>query len=143
MAFDWKAEKQWHKWSLAGGLQYNLTKSTVETTSDGDLEKVGKQLIYVPLHTGKVNLEVEFSNWTLVYFHNLTAKRFSDPLNNTEVDGFQTGDVNLTWARPIGAKQQTIQIGLEVRNVWNATYEVVAYYPMPSRAIYVQAGFLF
>lgn len=141
-ALDWTIEKSWNKWQVKTGWQYNFTKSTVEKTSDGNTEKLGKQLIYVPAHTGKLHLAISVQQWSFTYFHNLTGIRYADPLNQSEVDGFTTGDVTLGYRFRVG-RENTLDVTLNVNNLWNTQYEVVAFYPMPGRAFRLQAGCCF
>jgi vitamin B12 transporter len=143
LAIDWSAEKRWDKWQLETGWQYNYTKSTVEKTSDGNREKLGKQLIYVPAHTGRIHLQLKYGRFGFSYFQNLTGQRYTDPLNQQEADAFTTGDFSLTYSHILGKQKDSLHLTISINNIWNAEYEVVAFYPMPPRAFRIQAGYRF
>ncbi len=120
---------------LAGGTarisgRYNYILSTNSEVS-GNQESLGKQLIYQPAHSGSLGISYELKNFSGQYNHQWVGKVFTTTDNQHELSGYSTGDLGVS--RFFEFNKWDFSLSGTVFNIWNADYEVVAFYPMPGR----------
>ncbi len=96
----------------------------------------GKQLIYVPEHSGGFNWMVAWKNLTMRYSHRYTGRQYINPDNTSELDPFQVADLQMEMKVQI--KQHLIAFHFDINNLWNEQYQVIAWRAMPG--IWYQAG---
>lgn len=116
-------------------LQMNLVVGYTSATNyhDKQSDAYGKQLVYIPKHSGNINLRLGYKNYYMRYQHNSFSDRFTTTTN----------DVNARdWLYPyfmnnaaVGAKYKIKNIVVDceilVNNILNETYHSVLYRPMP------------
>lgn len=107
---------------------YRYTQTTNETENDANK---GKQLIYVPLHSLDVALELQYQKWYLHFNTVMNDKRFSTTDNSSFVPRYTVGNIML--GKSFSYKKWEFEPTLEIRNIWNEEYHVVANRPMPFR----------
>lgn len=106
-------------------LRYSLQQA-LDHSTPGALTW-GNQLPYIPQHSGSVDLELGWQAWTLAWNTSLCGERWSRSANTADyhIAPFSLSDVALSWQR------SQYRVGLQVRNVFGMSYEVVQGYPMP------------
>lgn len=122
--------------ALVSRLAYAYTSSVRQETASGQSALEGKQLIYVPYHTVSFNLSAAFKTWNLSYDQNYTGIRYTTADNQSSLDDFTIADLCLSKMTSLKGGNLTVYIKL--LNIWDASYQVVAWRPMPGR--WIMAG---
>lgn len=113
---------------LSIGLQYSFSKSTVEQ-SEANINEVGKQLIYTPLHKANGDFTLQWKNLSLNSFHQWTGKVYTTNTNSEiyALDAFLLHDAGLSW------EINSWQLSGRVKNIFDKEYTVYSGYAMPGR----------
>jgi outer membrane cobalamin receptor len=115
--------------TLNAGYSYNNTFKNSEDFP-GD-PSYGKQLIYIPLHDFKFGAESAYKNTGINMFGYYTAKRYSDSENKNMMENIFTLDGNIFYK--LNLFRISAVLRMEVNNITNSNYQVIAGYPMPLR----------
>lgn len=123
-----KGEGKW-RWSLLGSHAWTRSEN-LGSGHAGD-HSAGKQLIYVPLHSGLLRFRIERGHWTATASQQFTGSRFTTRDNSQELPGFSLGSFRLsrTWTWR-GAR---IECYAAIANAWNVSYQSLPWRPMPGR----------
>jgi len=100
-------------------------------------ESYGKQLVYIPLHSGNLMANVIFGKWFVTYQYNTFSKRYTTSSNDlTQRTSFYPYFMNdMAIGRNFQAKKVSCSTELKVYNLFNETYHSVLNRPMPGRNI--------
>lgn len=122
-------------------LFYTYIRSTITETSSSLEASINKQLLYVPVHT--INCTVHFRWKTILfsYSQNYTGKRFTTSDNIASLPGYSIGNMVLKY--DLKLNKIGIGFGFRINNVWNSTYQILAYRPMPGRNFNISLTFKF
>lgn len=136
---EWSA--QWQKDKTAAGISggYSFTRSTVQEKSLENDASDHKQLIYVPLHTFFIHMNLQYRGFLLSYNHRFNGMVFTTGDNLESLPGFQIGEFNL--ARSFFFGKSKLRLQAAVKNVWDEEYQVVENYPNPGRSFAISAGY--
>lgn len=134
-------KRNFGKMRLTAAARHQFTRATNVRVYAPNDPSLGRQLVYVPIHSGSFSLKMERGKMGAVYQHNLTGKRFSQPDNGATVSGFSVGNLS-AWCR-IALKTNELSLNASVENLWNAPYQIIAFRPMPGRAWRLGARFSF
>jgi iron complex outermembrane receptor protein len=123
-------------WLFSLKVNYALTRSTNEgetVSSDGSR---GKQLIYIPVHTGNLYINISRNGYYLNWSTNFTGKRYTQPgdvESSFEVilNPYCLQDLYLGKSWKVGRSQVGLQ--LVIYNLFNVSYQAVLARPMPMR----------
>ena len=115
--------------TLAARLNYTYQRA--QDFTDPSSEFYGGQIPYIPWHSGSAALNAVWRRWELSYSFIYTGERYSSSANipyNYQLPWY-TSDLSLarSWRLGRGGLKTT----LEVNNLLDQQYEVVACYPMP------------
>lgn len=114
---------------LVGRLNYTYQRA--QDFTDPGSEFYGGQIPYIPWHSGSAVVNAAWRRWELSYSFIYTGERYSSSANipYNYQQPWYTSDLSLgrSWAVWRGELRAT----LEVNNLLNQQYEVVACYPMP------------
>lgn len=115
--------------TLNAGYSYNNTfKNSEDFPGDPSF---GKQLIYIPFHDFKFGAESAYKNAGINIFGYYAAKRYSDSENNDMMENIFTLDGNIFYK--LNLFRISALLRMEVNNITNSSYQVIAGYPMPLR----------
>jgi iron complex outermembrane receptor protein len=115
--------------------QFYWTRTTNQKPiSIGD-GSVGKQLIYVPEFTASVLAHVLHKKSSAQLVWNYTGKRFTSTDNSSWMPAYQLLDLRLS--RKVVHQKYQGTYGVMINNVLNTDYQVIAWYPMPGRAVQI------
>ncbi|MCI0473654.1 MAG: TonB-dependent receptor, partial [Ignavibacteria bacterium] len=115
--------------TLNAGYSYNNTfKNSEDFLGD---PSYGKQLIYIPFHDFKFGAESAYKNAGINLFGYYTAKRYSDSENKNMMENIFTLDGNIFYK--LNLFRISAVLRMEVNNITNSGYQVIAGYPMPLR----------
>ncbi len=122
------------KFSIIGAYSYTSSKNYGDPLVWGD-ESYGKQLVYVPLHSGNLLARVMFRGFYFSFQHNSYSERFTTSTNNiTQRDWlypYFMNDVIFGWHTTFD--KMNFSTEFKVYNLFNETYHSVLYRPMPGR----------
>ena len=124
----YKLKRDLGKCTLAskGFYQYTHSKNTSESSEGFEIES---KSWYIPKHRFNLSAELFFKNLFLGYTHNFTGKRNYDELH--QLEAYHLGTFSTGYAFKINSNSLDVQF--KVNNLWNADYQVVAWYAMPPR----------
>ncbi len=122
-------------WSLGRDFtlvgRVNYTYQRAQDFTDPTSEFYGGQIPYIPWHSGSAVVNATWRSWELNYSFIYTGERYSSQANipYNYQQPWYTSDLSLSksWHLRPGDLKAT----LEVNNLLNQQYEVVACYPMP------------
>ncbi len=125
-----------------GRLGYSLSGTYAYTSSvnygDRDIwgeEAYGKQLVYIPLHSGNFMIKLMYRHYTLGWQHNSYSERYTTSSNDVSRRDrlYPYFMNNVTLGRELELKNISLSAELKVHNIFNETYHSVLYRPMPGR----------
>lgn len=124
LEFNYKSEIiYWNqRWTPQFGYAY--TKAI-------DLVK-NKQLIYVPKHKATVSLGYNLKDWTLQYQFMYNGEVFTTTDNSQKLEGYDVSTIRMNY-RWNCSKTLYTDIQFSVNNIFNESYQNVAFRPMPNR----------
>lgn len=132
------------KWNfkIAGSYAYTSSKNYGDPSVWGD-ESYGKQLVYVPLHSGNVLVNIEYKGFYITYQHNSYSERFTTSSNDvTRRDWLYPYFMNdLFFGKEFNFNKITVSAEFKIYNLFNETYHSVLYRPMPKRNYMLQLLF--
>ena len=112
----------------------NYSFQRVENRNNPDAYTYGYQVAYMPKHMGSLTLSYE-NPWVNLSLHG-TAVSSRWPNNEhyegTMIDGYK--DFGVTLWRQFRWGRHVLEGRLDVKNVFDEQYEIVARYPMPGRS---------
>jgi len=117
-------------------LRFNASYNYTRTTNEANNQLMNKQLIYVPLHQYNWGITTKYKIFELKYNESFTGKRYTSENNQQYVDDFSVGNIHL--GMNFNAKMFTGKLAFSVNNIWNKSYQVMAWYPMPLRNYNIQ-----
>lgn len=104
----------------------------------GDASR-GKQLPYVPLHSGNLNLGIDYRIFFMSYQYNAYSERHTTSSNDPGKLGWLYPYFMNDLAAGVKLPLKALQLSLEVKvhNLFNESYHSVLYRPMPGRNYHV------
>lgn len=115
---------------------YSYVLSTNEKLN-GNTEALHRQLVYVPRQNASFRLFVKVKNFTCSYAHQYTGLRFITVDNYDYLNPFQLASLHLEFTSKVN--RFPLYFFIDIKNVWNQSYQVMAWRPMPGR--YAETGF--
>ena len=123
-----EARMGWHK--LLGDHQVSLN-ATYAYTKTND-ENLDKELIYIPRHKTTASVGYGIKRFSAYYQFLQNGSIFTSADNRYELEGYTVSNAGLNYS--IG-KKENFRLGVEVRNLWNSSYQSLPSRPMPGRSI--------
>ena len=120
-----------NKGKLHINTSYNYVRSVNKSSLITNDNSVGKQLIYVPLHSFNIVAKLEIKKWLFGYNQTITGKVFIDATNITYMPYYAPAEVNISYSF-VKNKKSAI-IGFKVANLYDEHYQIMANRPMPGR----------
>ncbi len=120
---------------------YNLTNAIKKSRESEDDQTYNKRLIYIPQEVANISASVHYRFLTLNLFYEIVGFRYFTETNDPKyiLPTYQKMDVNLFVKVLI--ERMTMTAKLEVDNVFNADYQIIASYPTPLRNFRFSLGF--
>ncbi|HER09930.1 MAG TPA: TonB-dependent receptor [Bacteroides sp.] len=103
-------------------------------------ESYGKQLVYVPLHSGNVMVNLSYRGFFITYQHNSYSERFTTSSNDiTRRDWLYPYFMNdFTAGKEFRIGKVLLSAEMKIYNLLNETYHSILYRPMPGRNYLLQ-----
>jgi outer membrane cobalamin receptor len=115
---------------LSGNYSYTRAATTSSNTPND--ASLGKQLAYIPLHQGNgslvMNYRMLYSSWNVI----MTGKRYLTSDNSSSLPGYILN--NLSAGLRLNLKANTFDLNFEIDNLFDITYQTIAYFPLPGRS---------
>lgn len=140
---------------LSTGLEYGITISAghgdfgyrvngsyayTRTINYGDKavwgeRSYGKQLVYIPLHSGNLLIHLSFRNYFLSWQYNAYSERFTTSSNDlTRRSRLPPYFINhLSAGRSFSVGKFNLSAEMRIYNLFNESYQTILYRPMPGR----------
>jgi iron complex outermembrane receptor protein len=113
---------------LAMTNNYAFCKSTYEKANSEYDKKIGKQLIYVPMHNLNSTLSLERWKFFLSYNFCFVSDRFTGKDNLSIMPAYCLS--NILFGKNISMKDFLLSLQIEINNVFNLDYQSIANRPM-------------
>ncbi|MEM1135470.1 MAG: TonB-dependent receptor plug domain-containing protein [Bacteroidota bacterium] len=126
-----EAKKKWDKTQLSFIARYHFTRSTNEKQKSENDRSLGKQLIYTPEHTANFNIALSRGKFEIGWQQQYTGKRYTASDHVTSLSAFTTGNFSASIRH--NTKLGEIHLSSTIFNLFNETYQVMAWRPMPER----------
>ncbi len=95
----------------------------------------GKQLVYVPVHSGNMLVSLAYKKYAFSWQHNSYSERFTTSSNDVSqrdrLYPYHMNDVSLE--RNFDTQKVGLSAGIKVYNLFNEKYRTVLHRPMPGR----------
>ena len=128
-----------HRLQVAG----NYTYQRVANRNNPASPNYGRQIAYMPEHTGSLSLTWE-NPWVNLSLHGVgMSSRWpnNDHYEGTMIDGYI--DCGVTLWRQFCWGRHKLEGQLDLKNVFDKQYEIVARYPMPGRSFQFSINYKF
>lgn len=122
-----------HKhWKFITGIQYAWSRSEItQTFNSSENVTLGKQLIYIPEHMLSTSLSVSWKTFLVHLTNSYTGERYTASDNSSKLESFNLA--NLSLEKSFNNTFMPVSIYIKVMNLFDTTYQVLAYRPMPGR----------
>ncbi len=110
----------------------------LQYTSDESLISQGiahAQLIYTPFFKSNHCIKWTSNKWSIYYQEHLESKRYTSTDHNNFLNAYSVGNLGLVYAHQID--DWSYSASIELKNIWNSNYFLVADKPMPLRYLNV------
>ncbi len=122
--------ERWYGFEIGAGFSYSYQKAL--DVSDPGTPQYKNQLPYVPVHSGSINVSVNYNKCSFAYNILSSSYRYRLGEQGPEnvVQGWAMHDINVNYT--FSSKTfWTCKLIAEANNIFNTQYEVIKYYPMP------------
>lgn len=117
------------KFSLSALTNYVV--STNQQTKLNEDASLNKQLIYVPMYSGHVKLNIEYKKLNIAYKHSYTGYRYTSSDNTEYLNPYTLGNFYVSYK--ISYKQWKSNAFFQINNAWNTEYQIMLNRAMPLR----------
>jgi len=124
---------KWNSFKVQLKSMYNYTRSINLNDDNPDIYK--KQLRYTPFHTLKNSLSGTWEGYSMGTYINHTGLRYATADHAMKLSPYTTVDVFVK--KHFEPELFDAQIKFTVQNLLDKQYQVIASYPMPGRAYYI------
>jgi vitamin B12 transporter len=110
---------------------YSYTRATAAGTNIRNNTLSGKQLMYIPENQANASLRFSYRNYYSCWIANMTGRRYITVENSKYLPGYFLND--LTTGVKLNLKGNMLDLNVKIDNLFNVTYQTIAYYPQPGR----------
>jgi iron complex outermembrane receptor protein len=118
---------------------YSYTRAT--EINRGASEIIGKQLIYVPENQANGSLHIAYKNFYTTWVTNINGRVYTTADNSDFLKGYTIN--NFTNGIKFCIKENVIDLRLKIENIFDVSYQTIAYYPQPGRSYFLMLSFRF
>ena len=120
-------------------VRLNAGYSLTRAANEGLSESAGKQLVYIPQNQINALLRLGWRQFHSAVTTNYTGRRFLTADNSQYLPHYSVSDLNI--GLKLNARNTFYDIGFIIENIFNASYQNIAYYPMPGRSYLISVVF--
>ena len=92
-------------------------------------DETGKQLMYTPKQVAKILVNYTYKKWFFDFNERYVGKVFTTTTNTQNLEAYWLSSINLKRK----LFNQKLGLGIQIDNLFNKNYQVVATRPMPNR----------
>lgn len=143
--FELISDIQWtlsKNWKLRNMMNYTFQRSLDRTNVNS--ATYGHQIAYIPFHTANADLSVEFRSSGLRFSNYFVSYRYAlnENISINEVNGFIISDISV-YHRFKLPRKNVINLQLNIKNLWDSSYEYIRSYVMPGRNFLISLSYAF
>jgi vitamin B12 transporter len=120
---------------------YAFTQASVARGGADNHDLPGHQLVYIPENQINSLLRLNWQHFYSAFNSIYTGKRFLTADNSQYLPQYSVSD--LTLGTKMNAGNISLELGFIIENLFNASYQNIAYYPMPGRSFLLSIVFQF
>jgi outer membrane cobalamin receptor len=109
--------------------------------NNGSTETSGKQLIYIPENQANCSLHLAYKNIYAIWVANFTGRTYTTPDNSGFLNAYSIN--SFTSGMKFIIKENVIDLRFKIENIFDTTYQTIAYYPQPGRTYFFILSFHF
>ena len=117
------------------GIHYHYIRTTNEEINTPDQSSLHKQLIYTPTVKGVSSVGIEYKKFRLVCTYNYVDYRYTTSSNSQYLDPYQT--IGIDFSKTLQFSNLLLKTYVQVNNLTNESYQIIAYYPIPRKSFQV------
>ncbi len=130
-----------NKFSAKLNAGYTFTKSITKTSPLSDAGSIGKQLIYIPVNQANGSIRFSIGNLYYSWVTVFSGKRFTAADNSHALPYYIINNAVIGFRLPMN--NNSIDVNLNINNLFGYNYQSVLNYPMPGQSYMVKALFQF
>jgi len=111
---------------------YSHTKATPERSEEASGYSGDRQLIYIPENQFSSIVRIDWKSLYTSFGANCISRRYLTADNSSYLPGYAVSDLSLGGR--INSKKTTYELSIIVDNLFNVSYQNIAWYPMPGRS---------
>ena len=115
--------------TIHAGVNTAYVLATTQSSYIAGDGSIGKQIPYTPRYIGQANAGFTIRHWYLNYNHSFTGYRFTTTDESQYLSDYNTANLQLMYQSSFHAHKYAIR--LQYNNIFNLSYQVVAFRPMP------------
>jgi len=116
--------------------EYSFTRARNGNPGAADDLSAGKQLVYVPENQVNSSFRVGVGKIYSTVTLNYVGKRFTEIDNSKYLPWYLINNFNTGIRLPF--KNSLVDINFNIDNLFNTTFQSIAYYPMPGRSYFIK-----
>jgi len=120
-------------------LGYSFTRAVSLDT--GAEAKTGNQLMYIPLNQAYGSLYGGYKNFYYIWMTSFTGRRYITMDNSHYLPGYSVS--NIICGTKITFRENSFDMNFKIENIFNSSYQAIAYYPQPGRSYHVSLLYQF
>jgi iron complex outermembrane receptor protein len=113
-------------------LGYTYTDARTTGSDIPNDESTGKQLIYVPGNQATASFRFSYLDFYALWISGYTGRRYTTSDNSAWLPGYFLNSVSSGYS--FHNKANIFRVSLSVENIFNISYETIAFYPQPGRS---------
>ena len=110
---------------------YNYCRSTSEKATSPNDASVGKQLIYIPIHTFNSTISLKIIGFYGSYIFTFVSDRFTSTDNLSYMQGYYLS--NIILGKNFHLRDFILSLQLQINNLFDLDYQSIVDRPMPGR----------
>lgn len=119
------------QWTIGVSGFYTMNPAYIKSAGNSE-NHARNQMAYIPMHSGRLNLEIRFERFRVYYNQTFTGKRNTDNAAGS-LEAYSLGNLGIQYLVPY--RETKLQMQLRIQNIWNADYQLMKGYAMPLRQI--------
>jgi vitamin B12 transporter len=126
-----------NNFSVNLNIGYSYTRAREMNT--GGSETTGKQLIYIPENQANSSLNVVYKNFYTTWVASFTGRTYTTADNSGFLQGYTIN--SFTSGMKFNFRENFLNLRLKIDNIFDTSYETIAYYPQPGRTYFLILSF--
>ena len=120
-------------------IGYSLTKSVPEISDSPGDNSIGKQLIYIPINQANSSVRFAYGVFYTSLTTSFTGLRYTTKDDLAFLPYYIINNLIIGLMLPL--HNTSIDLNLDINNLFDYNYQSIAYYPMPGRSYFVKILF--